>query len=668
MKKLQLYPHNQTAYEKVMKAFEISNRTCICHPTGTGKSFIVAAVCQHFNNVLILAPNLFVLDQQKKAIGRRQGVFYMTYPGLLLHVSDITEKYDLIVLDEFHRAGAKEWGTAVSLFLEAQSQAKILGTSATPIRYLDNEKDMSRELFKGNIASEMSIAEAWSLNILPIPTYITGFFNFSKVIQAAVDQINASKRIDKEEKRDRVFRLNNKRLDWEKSSGMVSILQKHLNKNNGRILVFCAHIDELIQMQITVREWFEEAGFKVFRTYMIHSNQTDRQQIKEMRRFSNDTSSGIKLMFTVNILNEGVHVPDVDAVIMLRTTSSHIIYLQQLGRCLTAANTKQPIVLDMVDNITTTTFISQLQEEFRRLEKARTVFEYTPPREFEIIDYTLDTRSLINKLLTPFSWEDRIDAVVNFYNDNHRLPSLSNKASTEEQAVARLWHFVKRHQTENPIVQKYCQIEKEQKDKKITDALKEIYSFAKNHKAIPKQYATDLNESTLGKKWKILRRDYPNHPLVVEILTKYSINAAINKKIEIICNKTLKHCKQHGYLPRARVDGKLGKDWYNICKQYSDDSRIKNIIRAYPKYEYYESIDKESIALIKEYYQQHHSFPSAKTRLGHKWIALKRNKRKNPEVQELIDLYNNSKQKINQIEGTQTLTFFRKILSFFTRT
>ena len=59
----QLFAHNKTAYQKVMKAFETSDRTCVVHPTGTGKSYLIAAVSENYKNVLILGPNIFVLDQ-----------------------------------------------------------------------------------------------------------------------------------------------------------------------------------------------------------------------------------------------------------------------------------------------------------------------------------------------------------------------------------------------------------------------------------------------------------------------------------------------------------------------------------------------------------------------------------------------------------------------------
>ena len=62
-----------------------------------------------------------------------------------------------IILDEFHRCGAKAWGQGAANLLKVYPQAMVLGLSATAIRYLDNQRDMSDELFDGNIASEMTL-------------------------------------------------------------------------------------------------------------------------------------------------------------------------------------------------------------------------------------------------------------------------------------------------------------------------------------------------------------------------------------------------------------------------------------------------------------------------------------------------------------------------------
>ena len=79
---------------------------------------------------------------------------YSTLDGL----SDI--KPDFIILDEFHRCGAEMWGHGVERLLSAYHGTPILGLSATAIRYLDNQRNMTDEFFDGNIASEISLGEA----------------------------------------------------------------------------------------------------------------------------------------------------------------------------------------------------------------------------------------------------------------------------------------------------------------------------------------------------------------------------------------------------------------------------------------------------------------------------------------------------------------------------
>ena len=58
--------------------------------------------------------------------------------------------------------------------------AKILGLSATNIRYLDNNRDMAEELFDGHIASEMTLGEAIVRGILPAPKYVTTVYQYQK--------------------------------------------------------------------------------------------------------------------------------------------------------------------------------------------------------------------------------------------------------------------------------------------------------------------------------------------------------------------------------------------------------------------------------------------------------------------------------------------------------
>ena len=483
-----LYNHNKTAYQKVMKAFETSDRTCVVHPTGTGKSYLIAAVSESFKRVLILGPNIFVLDQVHDVLKwRKRGVEYMPYQKLNLTENPHTD-YDLICLDEFHRTGAPEWGAAVERLLELNTAAKVFGTTATHIRYLDNERNMADELFHGNIASYITIAEAWNQNILPIPRYVSGLFRWDKTSSEAEKRILRSRSLSEVEKRKRIFRLSNAKLRWELSYGMPAILKKHLDKDARRVIIFCAHIEALEQMHQEVLGWFREAGFTVASSCIMHSKLTDRDQREQMDRFEDDTDGkGVKLMFSVDMLNEGIHVPNVNAVLMLRTTSSRIIYMQQMGRCLTAANTQKPLVLDMVDNITTTTAIKGLLEEFDAIEIPQAEREGREPRKFEVKDYTLGVRDLIEKLVQDtYALEERLQIVNDFVDQHGRLP----KASEPEY---KHWAFLIKYARNHPQVQ--ALMKRFLKGLTLDELKQRIRTSAEENDRWPKRYIKSYSPS-----------------------------------------------------------------------------------------------------------------------------------------------------------------------------
>ena len=516
----QLLPHNKTAYTKVMKILETSDRTCVVHPTGTGKSYLIAAVSESFKRVLILGPNKFVLRQVQDVLRwRKHGVEYMTYAMVMVTENPHTD-YDLICLDEFHRAGAQEWGEAVNRFLSLNKNAKVFGTTATNIRYLDNERNMAKELFNDNVASHITIANAWNMSILPIPRYVCGLFRWDKTVKDAHERIERSRSLSPEEKRQRIFRLTNAHLHWELSYGMPAILRKHLDKNTRRVIVFCGSIEQIEQMRQEVVGWFKEAGFTVASTCLIHSNLSDREQREQMERFEDDSDKGVKLMFSVNMLNEGVHVPNVNAVLMLRTTQSRIIYMQQLGRCLTTANTEKPLVLDMVDNITTTTAINDLQGEFDDLEKYTAEREGREPRKFEVKDYTLGVRDLIEKLVpkehVEIPYEERLERFIAFCNEHNRIP-------TKKKDYDEFLNFiiVLGLNRKNPD-QRFLEIYRKYKPEKESDEelLKRLLDFVTENDRLPRfcEKPTPYERNL----YYLVRLRLKNHPKVKELWEKYS--------------------------------------------------------------------------------------------------------------------------------------------------
>ena len=677
-----LLSHNETAYQKVMRAFETADHTCVVHPTGTGKSYLIAAVSESFKKVLILAPNDIILDQQKKEIAWHKGVTYRNYPWLINNVTEITDKYDLIVLDEFHRTGADVWGAAVCLLIESQPQAKVLGTTATHIRYLDKERNMADEMFDGHIASEMTLADAWNRDILPQPRYVCGLFRWDKTLDDARDAINRSRRLSKEEKRDRIFRLNNARLHWELSYGMPAILRKHLDRDARRVIVFCSHIKDIEEMRGQVLYWFHEAGFKMAGTYILHSNMTDAEQAEQMKQFESDQKDGVQLIFSVNILNEGVHIPRVDVVIMLRTTASRIIFLQQMGRCLTAGKSIKPLVLDMVDNITTTTAIGDVLAEYEQLQAAAEK-EGREPRPFEVIDYTLGIRDVIKKLVPEaFTVEERIKILMDFVDKHGRLPKKT------EYDIYRHWKFLYTFCNDRPEVIDLIKRFGRYKRSGMADAFREFYNvnnrlpsyrkdeerrlrgwwdnqcklhrdsaLVQDYMAMERlrveaekenkrqQYIQAIREKIANGKTCITRlteyhwliKNYPNHPDMMEIVKKYVKSTGSRTPIDVTLDEIEAVCKNTGYMLSTNDSRKLYSKWTKIKFHYPDNSRVKAIIEKYPVKDKTDELTKAVSEEVIAFWQKNGRTPTKHDgKIYNRWNVQLDRHRDHPAIQEAI--------------------------------
>ena len=212
---IELYKHNKEAYSKVQKMFERNNKVAIIHATGTGKSFVSLKWLYDNRNkrCLFLAPTYEILDQLEQHI-KSEGLSLADFPNLKcaiypnfarLSKQEIENlHFDNIVLDEFHRCGAQEWGKSIITLLNNNTNAQVLGITATPIRYLDDNRNMAEELFDGNIASEISLTDAVSRGILPMPTYISAIYSFKDDIdriQSKIDRFENQKYKDIFQKR-----------------------------------------------------------------------------------------------------------------------------------------------------------------------------------------------------------------------------------------------------------------------------------------------------------------------------------------------------------------------------------------------------------------------------------------------------------------------------------
>ena len=145
-------------------------KAAIVHPTGTGKSYIAFKLIEDNPEkvVIWLSPSEYIFKTQLESLKRNDpdfplaNVHFYTYAKLMCCTQAQLEKIAAqkpayLILDEFHRAGAECWGESTVALLKLCPDAKLMGLTATNVRYLDNNRDMAEELFDGHIASEMTL-------------------------------------------------------------------------------------------------------------------------------------------------------------------------------------------------------------------------------------------------------------------------------------------------------------------------------------------------------------------------------------------------------------------------------------------------------------------------------------------------------------------------------
>lgn len=392
---MKLYPHNQKAYEAVIKHFQDGHRkAAVIQSTGTGKSYVGGAVASHFKKVLVVAPNDYVIEQATSTAPHADSA---TYSFLSINES-IPTGYDLIWFDEFHRIGAPTWMGGVEKVIEANPQAKILGTTATPDRALE-QRNMAEEFFDGDVVSYMSLTDAWLDKILRVPIYVTGVVSMASTQADYKNRIKASKRLAVSQKREATALLDNIVRDWSYSYGVPQILKKYIDKDVERMIVFAQTINKLDEVCSSIRPWFKEAGIKLANVYSVHSGMGADAKV-QMKAFEDDNNDGVKVLVCVDMLNEGIHVDRVDAVMLLRSTISKNLYMQQIGRCFSVGQKHQPIILDLADNLSSACGYEGIYDaQSKYLERAKTDEPSNrTPDEFMVIDTLKDARELIAEI------------------------------------------------------------------------------------------------------------------------------------------------------------------------------------------------------------------------------------------------------------------------------
>lgn len=233
------------------------------------------------------------------------------------------EHFDYIVIDEAHHVAANTF----SSILEHFHPKFLLGMTATPER---GDASSIYEKFDNNIATEIRLRDALEKNLV-VPFHYFGITEASGIDYENIDISNI----------EQVAQLLKTHFRVEYILSNIEFYGYEGDKL--KAIGFCANVDHAKFMAKS----FCEAGIQSIALTSNNSEDDRQNAIFDL----GEEDSDLQVIFTVDIFNEGIDIPSLNLVLMLRPTSSPIIFLQQLGRGLRKHPDKSFLtVLDFIGN------------------------------------------------------------------------------------------------------------------------------------------------------------------------------------------------------------------------------------------------------------------------------------------------------------------------------
>jgi len=331
-------------------------RALLISATGTGKTYAAAFAMRElgFKRVLFVVHRMQLAKQAKESFSRvfdsnvsmgivggglyeydKDYVFAMVET---LHKEGHISKYepdsfDCIILDEAHHSPANSYGEIINYF----NPQLFIGMTATPDKrddYLENRNVY--EIFDRNIALEIRLQKAMEDKLL-CPFRYFGISDITmgdtrlgdKISDKDFSKLTSSARVDHVIEQAKFYGYSGERVKG---------------------LIFCSRIAECEALS----SLFNKRGF---RTVALSGDNSPQEREEAFERLAMSESEAtadkqpLDYILSVDILNEGVDIVEVNQVIMLRPTQSPIVFIQQLGRGLRKAEGKEYVViLDFIGN------------------------------------------------------------------------------------------------------------------------------------------------------------------------------------------------------------------------------------------------------------------------------------------------------------------------------
>lgn len=237
--------------------------------------------------------------------------------------------FDAIVIDEAHHSAANSYKKVLEYF-----EPKLwLGMTATPDKRDDNLEGRNiYEIFNHQIAYEIRLQDAMEEDLL-CPFHYFGITDLDIIADAGKsfeEKVENFRYLTSEERVENVM----KQAEYFGYSG-----------DRVKGLIFCSRIDE-------AKELSKKFNDKGWRTLVLSGSDSEEARAVAIERLAGEESEdALDYIISVDIFSEGVDVPEINQVIMLRPTESPIVFIQQLGRGLRKAENKEyVVVLDFIGN------------------------------------------------------------------------------------------------------------------------------------------------------------------------------------------------------------------------------------------------------------------------------------------------------------------------------
>jgi superfamily II DNA or RNA helicase/HKD family nuclease len=349
------YPHQQEILDRLQVEREVHDRhrNLVVAATGTGKTVVAALDYKRMPDrpsLLFVAHRKEILDQSLRTYREvlADGAFGELYVGgdhperwrhVFASVQSLSsygieriprDHFEVVVIDEFHHAEAATYRR----ILNHLQPRELLGLTATPERA--DGIDV-RSFFDGRAATELRLWDALENDLL-CPFHYFGISDATDL--SALDWSRGEYDVPALE---RVYTADDARV----RIVLRELRDKVLDVNRMRALGFCISVKHAEYMA----DRFNAAGIRA----LAVSGQTSRDERAAALQALRDRE--VNVLFAVDLFNEGLDVPDVDTLLLLRPTQSATIFLQQLGRGL--RRTPDKPVLTVLD------FIGQQRREFR---------------------------------------------------------------------------------------------------------------------------------------------------------------------------------------------------------------------------------------------------------------------------------------------------------------